>query len=224
MIHEAVIIQDVSGHPRRCETMRLSHPNVFAVSPPDCWQKHTIPFSVPMEWLSASDLPLKHKCWLRACFVGFAAVRELDIKADYIWFIESDCVASPERWKAMFSDHRNNPADCLSNPVRLRSDTPENPWWYNEGAPDWLDRFFIMACYRLSWRAVQEAIRCAEETREGFCEHALASILHRAGMTFDSVNSRQTHWNSGTFRTKENQVKLNPNLINHPIKKDSYCP
>jgi hypothetical protein len=195
---------------------------VIAVTPPGVkpWP-HAPGFTVPDDWLSAdTSIPYARRCWLRASVVGLAAIGE--VKADHYWFIESDMVAPQARWKALFDDHRNNPADCLSNPARERSKTADNPWWSHPGTPAWASCFFISACYRLSARAVAEALRCAVETRECFGELALPSIIRRAGFSMESVNKRQTHWNQQTFKTRPEKVILNPLLINHPVKVDSY--
>lgn len=221
-MRSVVIVQDVAGYPRRIQALRDAHPNVIAVSPPGVKPRpHAPGFVVPDEWISADQsISYAKRCWLRASFVGLAAIR--DVKAEHYWFVESDVVASQDRWKALFRDHRDNPADCLSNTVRYRYQTVENPWWSHPGTPEWADSFFISAVYRLSARAVAEALRCAEETRECFGELALPSILRRAGMTLESINSRETHWNTQTMKTVDGAVLLNPNLVNHPVKLDTY--
>ncbi|MCW1885503.1 hypothetical protein OKA04_12255 [Luteolibacter flavescens] len=222
---EVVIVQDVTGHPLRVQALQDAHERVIAVSLPECHQRHARPFRVPGNWLSAdTSVPFTKRCWVRAAWVGLAAVRDLAVDADAYWFIESDCVASQERWKALFADQRGNPADCVSNPIRERAATLQNPWWSHRGTPDWASCFFVPACFRLSRRAVLEAIRCAEETRECFSEIALPSVLRRAGMTMESANRRKTHWNAQTFKTVPEKVIVNPLLLNHPVKVDSYGP
>lgn len=222
---EVVILQDVAGYPKRVQALRDAHPNVIACAPDDFTLPGVLPFSVPAEWISAdTSIPYRKRCWLRAGIIGLAAARQHAPDADFVWFIESDCVASQDRWKAMFKDHRNNPADCLSNPARERSRTLDNGWWTHPGTPEWASCFFISACYRLSSRAIAEGIRCAEETRECFAELALPSILRRAGLTMESVNQRQTHWNRQCFRVLPEKVILNPALLNHPVKENTYGP
>jgi hypothetical protein len=222
-VKSVVIVQDVGGYPQRIQALRDAHPHVIAVTPPGVKpHPHAPGFAVPDDWVSAdTSIPYARRCWLRASFVGLAAIG--NVEADHYWFIESDMVASQARWRALFDDHRDNPVDCLSNNVRERTKTPDNPWWNHPGTPAWASCYFISACYRLSARAVAEAIRCAVETCECFGELALPSVLRRAGMSMQPVNGRgQTHWNQQTFRTRPEQILLNPRLINHPVKSNTY--
>lgn len=221
----AIILKDVDGYPERLRALRDAHPHVWAVSPPDRPHAHTIPVHIPEDWLPADpQIPFAKKCWFRGHVLGLAAVQQLGIGADHYWFIESDCVASQDRWKALFSDHAANPADCISNPMRARADTPGDRWWSHPGTPPWASHFFLPACHRLSSRAVAELIRTAAETREFFCEHALGSTLMRAGFSCSNANHPRTHWNQQTYRTRPEAVILNPDLLNHPVKADTYRP
>jgi hypothetical protein len=221
----AIILQDCDGYPERLRALQDAHPNVIAVCPPDKAHLHATAIEIPAEWIPADQsIPFARRCWHRAHALGMAAVQQLDIDADFYWFIESDCVASQARWKAIFADHAETTSDCVSNPFRSRLSTPTNPWWSHPGTPAWATHFVIPACYRLSRRAVEELIRTAEETRECFCEHAIASTILRAGFTHLSVNARQTHWNSQTFRTTASAVIPNPLYLMHPVKTDTYGP
>lgn len=219
-----VIVQDVAGYPRRVQALRNVHPRVVAVTPPGVRaHAHAPGFEVPDEWISADkSIPRARRCWRRASMVGLAATRGID--SDFYWFIESDVAAPRERWEALFADWEGSAVDCVSNPVRERARTAGNPWWSDPGTPAWASCFFISAVYRLSRRAVEEGIRCAEETRECFGELALASIVRRAGFSMASANARQTHWNVQTFKTLPEKVVLNPRLVNHPVKFDGYGP
>lgn len=222
---DVVILQDVAGYPERLRALRDAHPRVIAVRPEDKAHPHAAAIAIPPEWLPADpSIPFSRRCWFRAHTLGLAAVQQLAIDADFYWFIESDCVASQDRWKALFADHAETTSDCVSNPFRSRLSTPTNPWWTHPGTPEWATHFVVPACYRLSRRAVEELIRTAEETRECFCEHAIASTILRAGFTQFSVNTRQTHWNAQTYRTTESSVIPNARFLMHPVKADTYAP
>lgn len=220
-----VILQDAAGYPERLRALQDAHPHVVAVSPPDKTFAHTTSVEIPPEWLPANtEIPFHLRCWLRAHTLGLAAVQQLSLQADAYWFIESDCVASHERWKSMFVDHAENPADCVGNPFRSKEDFPNNPWWDDQGTPAWATHFVIPACIRFSAAAVTELTQTAEETRECFCEHAIASTIVRAGLTHASVNADMTHWNQQTYRTVPGAVIFNPRFLNHPVKTNTYGP
>jgi len=221
----AIILQDAAGYPERLRALRDAHPNVYAVCPPDKQHAHATPIDVPLSWLPADlSIPLPRRGWHRAHTLGLAAVRQLNIEADYYWFIESDCVASQERWKALFSAHETSTADFIGNPFRAKEGTADNPWWAHPGTPEWATHFVIPACARYSRRAVDELTRTAFETRECFCEHAIASTIVRAGFSHASANTPATHWNQQTYRTNPDAVILNPRFLNHPVKSDTYSP
>jgi len=218
-----VIVQDHMGYTQRVLALKAAHPNVIAVTPWDKPHPHCLSFRPPEEWLpSFPDMSFKRKCYYKADSMGLAALLQHAPPADYYWFIESDVVASQERWKAFFADHENNPADCLCGSLRMRHNTLDNDWWRHEGTPAWTDCYFIMAVYRLSAAAVRACIAASVEMRNCFCELTIGSVTRRAGLTVGSVNERQTHWNTQTFKATPGKVILNRDLINHPVKKNSY--
>lgn len=221
----AIILQDADGYPERLRALQDAHQHVYAVCPSDKQHSHATPIVVPPSWLPADPaIPIARRCWHRAHTLGLAAVRQLNIVADYYWFIESDCVATQDRWRALFASHEENPADFVGNPFRSRADTPTNPWWAHPGTPEWATHFVIPACARYSRRAVEELTRTAAETRECFCEHAIASTIVRAGLTHASANNPTTHWNQQTYRTNPEAVIRNPRFLNHPVKTNTYEP
>lgn len=222
-MNEVVIIQDHNGYTERVRAMQAAHPNVVAASPWTHPHPHTRGFRPPDTWLSEDpSMPIRKKCHYKADAMGLAAVQALGIRADYYWFIESDVVASQARWKAFFADQRNSTADCLCPSLRNRRNHKASIWWKDPHTPDWAEHYFIMACYRLSHRAVVESIRCAEEMRNTFAEVTIPNIILRMGGTFGGTNDRMTHSNVSTFKTHEHKVILNPDLINHPVKSNTF--
>jgi hypothetical protein len=154
--------------------------------------------------------------------MGLAAVRKLGVRADFYWFIESDVVASQTRWKAMFRDFQNDPSDLVAPMIRTRALRPGSRMWQH--APDWATHYILMAVYRLSHAALVECVRCATEMREHFSEVTIPSVIHRAGMSMTGLNVRQTHSNTHTLAAHVERVTVNPELICHPVKRDSFAP
>lgn len=211
--------------------MRDAHPWVVPISPSNKPHFHTKTVNPPESWMPPSgwapretSLTEDQRNWFKADAIGLAAIVEHEIDADFYWFIESDVVASQFRWRALFSDHETSMADCISPRLRFRGDDPGCLYWKLNGTPEWTDAWFIMACFRLSRRAVEECIRRAEEMRECFSEVSIASVLRRAGMSFMEINANTTHFNSLTFAAGEKfrNIHSDPNLINHPVKLDTY--
>ena len=218
----AVIFKDAMDAPLRLASLRQAWPHVHAVCPAEMAIPHARRVTIPPEWLPAGEGTPRAKTWHKADGFGHAAAAT--ITADFYWFIESDASATPQRWRAMIEEHQDNPADLLSNALRERKWTRENPWWAHPGTPDWADCFFLMPVFRLSAAALRACIAAAEELRECFCEVAIASTIRRAGLSMAEVCARQTHWNRQTFAAHPAAVIRNPLLVNHPIKSDSLIP
>lgn len=218
-----VIVQDPAGYKARVAALQSAHPNVVAVSSVTSPHSYTLPVNVPLDWLPADPShSYDWKCWLKSEAMAVSAILQHNIIADQYWVIESDVVASQERWKALFSDWENIESDCVSQPVRFRTNTPDIAWWSDPNMPEWADGHLLASCYRLSRNAVLELARCAVEMREVLSEITLASVLRRAKMTMMDVNIRHTHWNSQTMKTHQSKVIVNPRLVNHPIKTNSF--
>lgn len=219
----AVIIQDPDGYRSRVAALESVHDNVYSVASATRPNDHSLSIHVPMDWLPSSpDLPYNYKCWLKCEAMAVRAILEHNIIADYYWIIESDAVASQERWKALFADWENIEADCVSQPFRLRINTPDILWWKSPSTPAWTEGHMLISCYRLSRKAVLELARCATEMREVISEITVPSVLMRANMKMVNVNQKQSHWNSQTMKTHEYKVIPNANLVNHPIKTNSF--
>ena len=214
----AVIVTDHIPLPGRVATLRQAHPHVHCVTPWDKPNAHSVPITPPPQWLPEAAMTYTRKCWYKADVMNLAAVCTLRLNADFYWFIESDVWATAERWQALFADWENDPTDCVSHSLKTRDNMPTNHWWNHKHTPEWVDAHFILACYRLSRRAVEECIAAAGEMRNVFSEVTIASLCRRAGLTMASVNTRQHHWNVQTFKTHEERVKFNPALVNHPVK------
>lgn len=217
----AVIIQDHAGYKRRVDALRNAHPQVYAVTPSDKPNDHCVSFEPPVDWLPTDPSMTLHKrCWWKADAMGLAAVKQLGIDADFYWFIESDVVASPARWRALFADFANDTTDLVAPMLRSREQRPNASLW-NYG-PGWATHYILMAVFRLSRAALNECTRCASEMREHFSEVSIPSVVHRAGLSMTGLNVRQTHSNSHTLVAHPHRVILNRNLINHPVKSNTF--
>ncbi len=222
-MNTAIIVQDPAGYRARVAALEAAHANVFAVSSITHPHPYTLPININSDWLpSDPSLSYDYKCWLKCEAMAVSAILSHNIIADYYWIIESDAVASQARWKALLSDWESIPADCVSQTVRLRSNSQEVKWWHEDTTPEWADAHLLVSCYRLSRNAVLELARCAVEMREIISEITIPSVLRRAKMTMANVNERHSHWNSQTMKTHDWKVIPNANLVNHPVKMDSF--
>lgn len=218
-----MILQDHLGYDLRAKALKAVHPEVHVVTPHDKPHRHATSFRPPEDWLPSDPaMPYRMKCWRKADNMGFAAVQQLGVKADFYWFIESDVVATQTRWKAMFADFENDPSDLVAPMIRTRVQRPNSTMW--DHAPDWCQRYMLMAVFRVSRRALNECIRCAVEMRDCFSEASIPSIIHRAGLTMTGLNSRQAHSNAQTFGVREQDLVKNPALLIHPAKYNSLTP
>lgn len=224
-MNSCVIVQDHANYPERIRALKNVHPRVYSVAPWDKPNDHSVSFSPPPEWLpEGNEFSLAKKCWWKADAMGFAAVEALKVKADFYWFIESDVVASQERWKALFSDWENDTSDLVAPAPRTRQQSPWMKVWDSPSTPSWASHFILMAVFRISHRALEECVRCSVETRECFSEITLPSVVHRAGFSIAGLNQRQTHCNNQTFGPCVPCIVINPKLLNHPVKKNSFEP
>lgn len=218
-----VVVQDHAGYSERVRAIRSAGQIVYPVAPSDFKYGHTQSFTPPSEWLPQDESRLfRWKCWWKADAMALAAVQELEIDADFYWFIESDCVASQERWRTMFAEYEDNTVDCLSTYMGSRPPSSDVWHWNHPGTPRIADRFFIMAIYRLSRRAVEESIRRAEELRECFSEIAVPFVVRQAGFTFGQISSK--HSNFSTMKTIPSMVRMDVSRICHPVKSNTFGP
>lgn len=224
-MNDVVIIQDHAGYSERVRALQSVHPRVFPVTPWDKPNRHCTSFRPPENWLPAdSSAGYPRRCWWKADAMGLAAVQALQIDADFYWFVESDAIASQDRWRAIFGDWRDDGADLVAPLLRSRLERPRAAVWSLPSTPDWTTHYILMAVFRLSRRALVECTRCAVEMREVFSEVAIPSVVHRAGFVLAGLNQRETHCNGQTFGSCPTCIQVNPKLLNHPVKRDSFAP
>ncbi len=222
-MRSVVILTDHLGYKLRCDALKAAHPEVYVVTPDDKPHRHAVSFKPREDWLPTDPtMPYRMKCWWSADKTGFSAARHLGVRADFVWFIESDVVATQDRWKAMFADFENDPSDLVAPMIRRRNPKSDN--YLRSLAPEWATHHCLMAVFRLSRRALNECVRCAGEMRDCFSEVSIPSVVHRAGMTMTGLNVRQTHTNAQTFGVREEDLIKNPNLLVHPDKRNSFGP
>ena len=220
---QLVICMDVNGYTERLRALRDAHTHVVGVTPHDRPCKDFTPIQVPDEWLPSDlETPYSRKCWHATGTLGLEAILQLGLVADHYWFVESDCVASQKRWKEMFADNANNPADGLFVCTRTKQETAWNPWWSEAGVPEWASLTHINAIYRISAKAVEAWLSLAEDARECFGEMVVGSVVAKIGGSIGRINHTTTHLNSQTIKADPNRVIFNRNLVNHPVKSNTY--
>lgn len=216
-----VVVQDHLAYRLRVCALKAAHPHVYAVTPHDKPNAHSVSFKPVPEWMPTDPtMPYRKKCWWKADAMGFAAVRKLKLDSDFFWFIESDVVASQRRWKALFADFENDTSDLVAPVFKTRAEAPGAALW--QFSKPWCDRFMIMAVFRLSRRAVEECMRCGEEMRDVFSEVSIPSIVHRAGMSMTRMNVRQIHSTTQTMGVDPKAIAPKRDLLSHPSKMDTF--
>jgi len=220
-----IICMDVGGYTERLRALQAAHPHVIGVTPEDKPCPGFTPIKVPDEWLSTDPtMDYPKKCWHGTGTLALAAIHQLRLDADFYWIIESDCVASTARWQAMIADHQENPTDAIFLCPRSKIETLANHWWTHPGTPAWCDVTHLNAIYRLSRRAIAAYLAAAEECRECFGEMVIGSAVKRAGGTLGRINTKTTHMNTQTMKVDPARVILNRNLVNHPVKSNTFAP
>ncbi|WP_423172731.1 hypothetical protein, partial [Stenotrophomonas sp. CASM114] len=141
--------------------------------------------------------------WFKCDAVALAAVQEIGIDADHYLFIESDVLATQDRWKALFRDLEKSPYDCVTLTVGFRTANSTFRWWDHHGTPAQADRHHILAVYRLSKRAVEASIEMAVELRNCFCEVAVPYVMQQAGLSCGLINGREHHSTARTMGPKK---------------------
>lgn len=222
-MNDVVIVQDPAGFGNRVRALQRAHPRVYPVTPWDRPNRHCTSIRPHENWLPTDpSMSYGKKCWWKADAMGWTAVKQLNLRADFYWFIESDVVATQERWRAMFADFAKDQTDLVAPFPRERSMRPDLKVWHLPTTPAWADRFILMACFRISRRALVECMRHAEAMRDCFSEVTIPSVVARAGFTIAGLNVRQTHCNTQTFGPCAPCLVKNPKLLNHPEKSNTF--
>jgi hypothetical protein len=227
---QLVLIVDVAGYTNRLRQLEATGYEVIGITPADIASPGFLTITAPEEWLPVSDpFPPEHrpgwtaqqrKSWWKSNIHAIAAIQQMDLRADAYWIIESDCAASVRRWKALFDDHADNPDDICTTCVRTRFEEPGRERW--RFTPSWANYVNLGAMYRMSRFAVDAIIAASVEMREVPSENTYVSVVHRAGGKLGRLNRTSTHMNNQTMKSKQSKVILNPALVNHPIKSNTY--
>ena len=215
-MNDVVIIQDPNGLSMRVLAMQHAHPRVVAVAPSSRTIAHCLVSDAPEEWLpDRPDVPPHKREWFKGDAMALAAVVNHHISADFFWFIESDVVATQERWKAFFRQFERRPDDCLCL-MKIRSGK-----WIDEVAE--ADCSFLMAAYRLSRKMVDLSIEAAPAMRNVFCEVAVPLVAKKNGIPIGTMGLGG-HFTRNTIGPRPRDIRVDPKLINHPVKSNTYGP
>jgi len=227
---QLILLLDVGGYTERLRALQDVHPHVIGITPLDKPCEGFTPIEVPEEWMPDPSLPentgltYTQRCWHACGTLGLAAIAQLGLEADAFLFIESDCVASPQRWRAFLENNADNTDDGSFICPRTRVESLWNPRWGDPSTPAWANITHLNAIYRLSQRGVAAYLSAAVEMRECFGEMVAGSAIARAGGTIGRLNRGQTHMNNQTMKADPSRVIFNPRLINHPVKSNTYQP
>jgi hypothetical protein len=224
---QQVILLDVGGYTARLKALQDAHAHVIGITPDDKPCAGFTPIRVPDNWMKSDmSIPYPERCLHASGKLAIAAIHQLGIEADYYWVIESDCVASQSRWKALFASHAQNQTDGVFNCYRTRKETARNPRWTHQGTMPWADITHLNAIYRISRRGFEWILESAEETRECYGELVVGSVIKRAGGTLGRINldQRNPHHTGQTMKAFEERIIVDRNLINHPVKANTYQP
>lgn len=229
IMKQTIIVVDVGGYINRLHQIEKTGYEVIGITPADLATSGYTPVAIPEDWMPTKDpIPehrlgwteLQRKSWWKSNLSAIAAIDQLKIQSDAYWIIESDCVATVERWKAIFDDHEDNTADICTTCLRTRNEEPGRARW--AVTPEWGKYTNLGAIYRMSRFAVESIINASVEMREVPSENTYVNVVHRAGGTLGTLNRSQTHMNNQTMKADPEKVILNKKLINHPVKSNTY--
>ena len=217
-----LIFRDIDGLPDRLATVRRTFPGeVVPIAPHHAPQSGAIPIEVPAAWLPT--LPGKSRRyleWFAADALGLAAVEQLAIDADHVWFVESDVWAPDAIWRDIFAATAAAPADFIVAKLLARSSpfARFNGGFQNPGNPDWITHTSLLGLYRLSRRALQWCHTAAEPLRECYSECRVASLVHRQGGSVRDLAEFLPYTGPRGFTGSVATQRFHPALMNHPVK------
>lgn len=214
---------DHNGYSLRALALKDAHYNVFVTTPETHPHTYAESIPVPYDWISANDkISLNRRCWFKADAMAFAAVKHLEIDADFYWFIESDVAAEQVVWKRLFDKHEDTLTDHLTIFSSTIETHPDFEGWSHSGTPSDVDLFSLMSIFRLSKRALNACISCAEELRDCFGELSIPYVMKMNGFSHDLIDPDGLLMDENTMCTYPSKVRKHLNKINHPVKSNTY--
>lgn len=214
---QLILISDPQGYPLRVQASAEAAQTI-CICPGDKPREHGVTVALPEAWLPAKGNPqYSRRCWWVCDRHFIAAIRQLDLDADFYWCVESDVVANPDVWQRLILASESRASDGIF--VWLTDRRP-NYWLSHPTTPAWATHHHLGAMFRLSRRAVAWLEAAAEEQREVFCEVNTASVIRRAGGSLADLRDLGWFYNSQTMTAPPSKPIVNPLLFNHPLKCD----
>jgi len=234
----AVIIVDHAGYPRRVANTRTALAragvDVHAVCPHYKPHPHAQPVEIPEDWLPEDPaIERWRKDWHRCHLHYVAGYAALGLDADFLWCIENDVATSGATWLRLLEETNDLGHDGLFARLSHRAERPGIGWFSHPGTARWMNWYHHGCIYRLSRRALSWLSESAGETREAFCEVAVASVIDRAGGTLRGINTNarvervarpRTFYNCQTLCFPPRLPVFDPRFFNHPCKADDPAP
>jgi len=220
----ALIFRDCDGIPGRVDTIREAFPGeVHHVAPHHLGIPGAVPVEIPDAWLPWGsewrDVSRKRKEWFAADALGLAAIRQLGIEADFVWFVESDIWGPVEKWREVFASTAASDADGIFAKLMAR----------NHPFAGFMDHWklptsggathaHLMTLYRLSSRAIGWATDSADELSEVYAEVKTASMIVRHGGTVHDLREFLAYSAPRAFTGHPENQRFAPGVLNHPVK------
>lgn len=219
----AVILQDYSDYPLRALALADVGCNLFVVTPETHPNDRCEIVSIPKDWIQDDwRIPLDRRCWFKADAMAFAAVKHLNIDADFYWFIESDVAAEQETWRALFKMHEDNPCDAILISIpEITTDFIDGKWIHSN-IPSDFSFFSLLSIFRLSKKALDACIQEAPNMRECFGELSLPYVIRKNSLSVGLIDPQNTLMNSKTMCECPSKLVIDKSKINHPIKSNTY--
>jgi hypothetical protein len=222
----ALIFRDCDGIPGRVDTIRGAFSGeVYHVAPHHLGIPGAVPVEIPDAWLPWGaewrGVSRARKEWFAADALGLAAVRQLEIDADFIWFVESDICGPVEKWRELFTATDGIEVDGIfaklmprAHPFAVFMDHWKLPT--SGGAT----HAHLMTLYRLSRRAIGWALDAAEGLSEVYAEVKTASMIVRHGGTVADLREFVEYSAPRAFTGHPENQLFHAGVLNHPVKFD----
>lgn len=218
----ALIFRDCDGIPGRIDTIREAFTGeVYHVTPADMIQSGAVQVEIPDDWLPDSGESRARREWFAADALGMAAVRQLGIDADFVWFVESDICGPVEKWREVFTATDGIEVDGIfaklmprAHPFAVFMDHWKLPT--SGGAT----HAHLMTLYRLSRRAIGWALDAAEGLSEVYAEVKTASMIVRHGGTVADLREFVEYSAPRAFTGHPENQLFHAGVLNHPVKFD----
>lgn len=175
---------------------------------------------IPERWLPTTLKLRPRREWFAAEALGLAAVKQLHIRAPFVWFVESDISGPVDVWKQVFQSTADSTTDGIFAKLLPRDHAFARPLlhWQHPHTPKNASHCHLMTLYRLSARAIEWCSGEAEATREIYAEVKTASAIHHRGGTVADLAEFCRYSGPRSFTGSTKSHRFRPGVLNHPVK------